>query len=75
MMQKEEQLVDDVVVVVVDQPSFQMIVYYDKHYSHHPLVVQVEDEIHLVVDHAFVEDDYHMDLRKRNWFFVRFNFK
>jgi hypothetical protein len=56
---------DDVVVVVVDQLTFQMVVYYGKHYSHRPLVVQVEVEIPLLVDHAFaaVVDDYHMDLK------------
>jgi hypothetical protein len=54
--------VDDGIVVVVDHPSFQKVVYYDKRYSHHPWIVRVEDEILLLVVHAFVADDYHMDL-------------
>jgi hypothetical protein len=41
------------------------VVYYDKDYFHHPLVVQVEDESQLLVDHAFVVDDYRMDLQRK----------
>ncbi len=56
---------DGIVVVVVDHSSLQTVVYYDKDYFHHPLVVQVEDESQLLVDHAFVVDDYHMDLQRK----------
>jgi hypothetical protein len=56
---------NDGIVVVVDRPSLQTVVYYDKDYFHHPLVVQVEDESQLLVDHAFVVDDYRMDLQRK----------